>query len=70
MIPELKIPADTKYEWYVFENRIEVDLARGLKSRRKPDGVYLHPETFEPYRLTYGTISDIHSQSVKKEEEE
>ncbi len=68
--PELIIPANIKYEWYVFENRIEVDLARGLMSRRKPDGVYLHPVTMESYRLTYGTISEFHSQSIKEEEEE
>jgi len=66
----LKIEAGRNYEWYVFEDRLDVDLVRPDSGRRKPDGVYVHPVTFETYRLTYGTIADMHSQSHKQEEEE
>ena len=53
----IKIPATTKYEWHIHEHSIEVDLSRPRKT--KPDGVYMHPITFLPYRVIYGTIQDI-----------
>jgi len=60
----LKIPLDIKYEWYVFEDRVEINLNRP-NIQTKPDGVYVDQRTFEMYRLTYATIGEMGEQNEK-----
>ena len=62
----IKMAPDTKYEWHVFADKIEVNLLKpGRKT--KPEGTYMHPKYFTAYRMIYGTVAEFHERVIEDE---
>jgi len=57
-----------KYEWWIYDDRVEVDLKHPIKKARKPNGVYAHMSTYEMYRYYFGTIADMHLLSTEEDD--